>query len=64
MATNAEMLKYFWEEKGDPTRYTGWDEEKYPEIAAAYKEYLKKVRMYASEVTQTLDRAIDNEEPQ
>jgi hypothetical protein len=26
------MVAYFWKEKGDPTRYTGWDEVRCAEL--------------------------------
>lgn len=47
-----EMLRYFWEEKGDPTRWTGWDAAKaeFPLIAKAWDAYLEARRRMALEV--------------
>lgn len=44
-AFELDMLAYFWDEKGDLERYTGWDElqtelqAKYPEIVKAWQDY-------------------------
>jgi hypothetical protein len=42
-ATYGEMLRYFWEEHGDPTRYAEWDEARvereYPAFFRAWKDY-------------------------
>lgn len=48
------MFKYFWREKGDPTRWCGYDENKAllkehrPELLKAWKDYVVAKR--------TLDR--------
>ena len=48
------MLKYFWEEKGDMTRYCDYEEIKedldknYPEISKAYKDYIASKAVYKS----------------
>ena len=43
------MLDYFWGEKGDPTRYVGWQKilEEYrgvKKVKKAYKKYLEAER--------------------
>lgn len=41
------MLEYFWEEKGDVTRYSGWDEfkpilaERRPDLALVIENFIK-----------------------
>lgn len=37
----AQMLRYFWEEKGDVTRYIGWEDaiEQFPKIKRAWQKY-------------------------
>ena len=43
-----DMIVYFWIEKGDPERYTGWDDdavrEHWPEFWLAWHQY-KLARM-------------------
>jgi hypothetical protein len=44
-ASNLDSLVYFWEEKGDVERFTGWRDmqpmlqQKYPEILKAWSDY-------------------------
>lgn len=37
------MVAYFWNEKGDPTRFVDWDEARcervWPEFLSAYRQY-------------------------
>ena len=43
-------LRYFWQEKGDVTRYVGWEElrpvlrERRPEIVKAWDDYVESKR--------------------
>jgi hypothetical protein len=41
MNPEVEMIKYFWQDKGDLERFTGWEEikPKYPEVAKAWDDY-------------------------
>ncbi len=38
---HARMIKYFWDEKGDVTRYVYWDECKhlFPDVEKAVRDY-------------------------
>ncbi len=53
----ANMLQYFWQEKGDPERFTGWDEalveKEFPAVAAAWRQY-KSARAVMSAVIRSL----------
>lgn len=42
-ATAALMIKYFWEEKSDPTRWTGWEAHKhmFPKVCRELEAYLQ-----------------------
>ena len=45
------MLKYFWDEKEDPTRYPGWEKckDKYPLVVRAMENLeLAKMAMQAA----------------
>jgi hypothetical protein len=50
-------LKYFWEEKGDITRWTGYEKHKhlFPEVVRAYHEFKRMERMYSEEVTRAIN---------
>ncbi len=45
--SDVQMLKYFWKEKGDLSRYIRWEdivkENKYPHVIRAWKDYLYAV---------------------
>jgi hypothetical protein len=47
----ASMLRYFWNEKGDPTRYCEWEsllpalEEHHPHVLKAWKDHKASIRI-------------------
>ena len=51
--SDIEMIRYFWEEKGDITRWTSWEDRK-PEI----KKYHPGL-VYAVEQIEFLSRVLD-----
>lgn len=46
------MIKYFWDEKGDPTRYCSWEiampeiMARNPEIIKAYTDYKITIKIF------------------
>lgn len=56
-ATYGEMLRYFWEEHGDPTRWTGWDESR---VELEYRAFFKAWKDYkaAREVIDSAAKAL------
>jgi hypothetical protein len=59
--THLDMLVYFWEEKGDVTRYCEWErmqpelQRKYPEIIKAWNDYLASRRTLTAVLHYALD---------
>ena len=57
-------IRYFWEEKGDPTRWVGWERTKpdllkeHPQILWAWENYLETRRC----LTEKIRSAISNSE--
>jgi len=49
----ANYLDYFWSEKGDITRWTGYEKHKhlFPEVVNAYEEFKRVERLYSDKVT-------------
>lgn len=39
-------VDYFWTEKGDPTRYVRWDEERCKRLMPEFHEAWRKARIY------------------
>lgn len=44
------MIEYFYENKGDPTRFSGWDENdlkaEYPVLWSTYSKYLESKEIF------------------
>lgn len=41
-----EMVAYFWKEKGDPTRLSGWDEERCRQLMPSFYEAWRQCEAY------------------
>lgn len=46
--TFKRMVACFWEEKGDPTRYVGWDPKRCEQLMPMFFEAWSKQKMYAA----------------
>jgi hypothetical protein len=41
-----EMVAYFWKKKGDPTRLSGWDEERCRQLMPSFYEAWRQCEAY------------------
>jgi hypothetical protein len=50
------MVRYFYEEKGNPERYSGWDEERCKRLMPMFHEAWSKSNLYAGMALLALDK--------
>ncbi len=57
--TFKKMIAYFWEEKGDPTRYVDWDAMRCSALLPEFYEMWTKYKVYRELADVSLNRARD-----